>query len=147
MSNLTDLRLPWRTKHYDNIAFSYTGRYESSGGAQFFRFVRTNSLSLESGPGSFKAESENSFDLASTQYKFTLVIPDNKGFKLDIPYKKRDVAETQIENLGFATIKVEGQVYGVLGATLELGTEIQMGNISSEANGESSSPLGIRGTS
>ncbi|MDP4497292.1 LysM domain-containing protein [Vibrio cholerae] len=154
-ANVEDIVFPWQTQRFENEMFGINTAYETSGGAQFARYVYSAEAKVDhelikaDSSTLVKVELETGLTLASTERSFTIRFPNTGSLPLDIPYRVRENHERRIKNIGTAVLVIEGKVYGVLGASLKLGTELHIGNIEEARAGFGSQqvkPLGIKGT-
>ncbi|OXX68109.1 peptidoglycan-binding protein LysM [Vibrio sp. V19_P1S1T109] len=154
-ANVEDIVFPWQTKRFENEMFGINTAYETSGGVQFARYVYSAEAKVDH--ELIKADSSTlvkidlnaGFSLASAERCFTIRFPNSGSLPLDIPYRVRESNERRIKNIGTAVLVIEGKVYGVLGASLKLGTELNIGNIEEARAGfgaQQVKPLGIKGT-
>lgn len=147
--SLPEIIFPWSSEKYQNEILGITAMTETSGGAQFARFIYSASAKLDQdsfSQGPIKGEFTTDFVLASTEQKIKVRLPTSGEMQLDIPYRKRESEKRHIENVGSAVLEIEGKVYGVLAATLKLGTQIHIGNMESTSEEQDIGPLGIKGT-
>ncbi|WP_412497552.1 LysM peptidoglycan-binding domain-containing protein [Vibrio furnissii] len=154
-ANVEDIVFPWQTKRFENEMFGINTAYETSGGVQFARYVHSAEVKVDH--ELIKADSSTlvkidlnaGFSLASAERVFTIRLPNAGTLPLDIPYRVRESNEQQIKNIGSAVLVIEGKVYGVLGASLKLGTQLHIGNIEETREGFGKrrvKRLGIKGT-
>ncbi|ENS5605670.1 LysM peptidoglycan-binding domain-containing protein [Vibrio mimicus] len=154
-ANVEDIVFPWQTKRFENEMFGINTAYETSGGVQFARYVYSAEVKVDH--ELIKADSSTlvkidlnaGFSLASAERSFTIRLPNTGALPLDIPYRVRESNEQQTQNIGNAVLVIEGKVYGVLGASLKLGTQLHIGNVEETREGfgeRQVKPLGIKGT-
>lgn len=153
-ANVEDIVFPWQTKRFENEMFGINTAYETSGGVQFARYVYSAEVKVDH--ELIKADSSTlvkidlnaGFSLASAERSFTIRLPNTGALPLDIPYRVRESNEQQTQNIGNAVLVIEGKVYGVLGASLKLGTQLHIGNVEETREGfgeRQVKPLGIKG--
>ncbi|KOO07630.1 LysM peptidoglycan-binding domain-containing protein [Vibrio hepatarius] len=153
-ANVEDIVFPWQMKRYENEMFGINTAYETSGGAQFARYVYSAGTGIDhevlsSDKLSLKADFSLGLSLASVERTVKLRFPSSGEMSLDIPYRIKDSKERKTQNIGTSVLNIEGKVYGIVGASLKLGTQLHIGNIeeNSEGFGEHTvKPLGIKGT-
>ncbi|EJL6421898.1 LysM peptidoglycan-binding domain-containing protein [Vibrio cholerae] len=154
-ANVEDIVFPWQTKRFENEMFGINTAYETSGGVQFARYVYSAEAKVDhelikaDSSTLVKVELKAGLTLASAERCFTIRFPNTGALPLDIRYRVRESNERRIKNIGTAVLVIEGKVYGVLGASLKLGTELHIGNIEESRAGFGSQqvkPLGIKGT-
>ncbi len=152
LTNLPDLIFPWQSEEYKETFFGLNAMVESSGGAQFTRFVCGTSATIDNdilanGVSAIKADAGASLTLASAHKNLKLRIPAKGEFQLDIPYITKEDNVRKVHNIGSAVIKFDGKVYGIAAASLCLGTEFKIGNISGDSTDgpEMVSGVGIKG--
>ncbi|MGO4232505.1 LysM peptidoglycan-binding domain-containing protein [Vibrio cholerae] len=154
-ANVEDIVFPWQTQRFENEMFGINTAYETSGGVQFARYVYSAEAKVDhelikaDSSTLVKVELKAGLTLASAERCFTIRFPNTGALPLDIRYRVRESNERRIKNIGTAVLVIEGKVYGVLGASLKLGTELHIGNIEESRAGFGSQqvkPLGIKGT-
>jgi hypothetical protein len=154
-ANVEDIVFPWQTKRFENEMFGINTAYETSGGVQFARYVYSAEAKVDhelikaDSSTLVKVELKAGLTLASAERSFTIRFPNSGSLPLDIPYRVRESNERRIKNIGTAVLVIEGKVYGVLGASLKLGTELHIGNVEESRAGfgaQRVKPLGIKGT-
>ncbi|EKF9485668.1 LysM peptidoglycan-binding domain-containing protein [Vibrio cholerae] len=154
-ANVEDIVFPWQTQRFENEMFGINTAYETSGGVQFARYVYSAEAKVDhelikaDSSTLVKVELKAGLTLASAERCFTIRFPNTGDLPLDIRYRVRESNERRIKNIGTAVLVIEGKVYGVLGASLKLGTELHIGNIEESRAGFGSQqvkPLGIKGT-
>lgn len=154
-ANVEDIVFPWQMKDFESVMFGINTAYETSGGAQFARYVYSAEAKVDhelikaDSSTLVKVELKAGLTLASVERCFTIRFPNSGSLPLDIPYRVRESNERRIKNIGTAVLVIEGKVYGVLGASLKLGTELHIGNIEESRAGfgaQQVKPLGIKGT-
>ncbi len=154
-ANVEDIVFPWQTKRFENEMFGINTAYETSGGVQFARYVYSAEAKVDhelikaDSSTLVKVELKAGLTLASAERCFTIRFPNTGALPLDIRYRVRESNERRIKNIGTAVLVIEGKVYGVLGASLKLGTELHIGNIEESRAGfgaQRVKPLGIKGT-
>ncbi|HAS3163476.1 TPA: LysM peptidoglycan-binding domain-containing protein [Vibrio cholerae] len=154
-ANVEDIVFPWQTKRFENEMFGINTAYETSGGVQFARYVYSAEAKVDhelikaDSSTLVKVELKAGLTLASAERCFTIRFPNTGALPLDIRYRVRESNERRIKNIGTAVLVIEGKVYGVLGASLKLGTELHIGNIEESRAGfgaQQVKPLGIKGT-
>lgn len=138
---------PW-VKEDVNL-FGVEGAADLSASAQFMRFVWSGegsaSTNLKPVKTDGKYELKMGLNAAAGQSNFTLVLP-KKEMSLKLPYihggkdaSNMPLPETKQErNIGSFQVKIMGAVYGSIAASLNLSTELDIGNT---ANGL----FGVRG--
>ncbi|MGL4577298.1 LysM peptidoglycan-binding domain-containing protein [Vibrio metoecus] len=153
--NVEDIVFPWQTQRFENEMFGINTAYETSGGVQFARYVYSAEAKVDhelikaDSSTLVKVELKAGLTLASAERCFTIRFPNTGALPLDIRYRVRESNERRIKNIGTAVLVIEGKVYGVLGASLKLGTELHIGNIEESRAGfgaQRVKPLGIKGT-
>ncbi|MDE1236469.1 LysM peptidoglycan-binding domain-containing protein [Vibrio aestuarianus] len=154
-ANVEDIVFPWQMKDFESVMFGINTAYETSGGAQFARYVYSAEAKVDhelikaDSSTLVKVELKAGLTLASAERCFTIRFPNSGSLPLDIPYRVRESNERRIKNIGTAVLVIEGKVYGVLGASLKLGTELHIGNVEESRAGfgaQQVKPLGIKGT-
>ncbi|MFA0881041.1 LysM peptidoglycan-binding domain-containing protein [Vibrio cholerae] len=154
-ANVEDIVFPWQTQRFENEMFGINTAYETSGGVQFARYVYSAEAKVDhelikaDSSTLVKVELKAGLTLASAERCFTIRFPNTGALPLDIRYRVRESNERRIKNIGTAVLVIEGKVYGVLGASLKLGTELHIGNIEESRAGfgaQRVKPLGIKGT-
>ncbi|HGS4445430.1 TPA: LysM peptidoglycan-binding domain-containing protein [Vibrio cholerae] len=154
-ANVEDIVFPWQTKRFENEMFGINTAYETSGGVQFARYVYSAEAKVDhelikaDSSTLVKVELKAGLTVASAERCFTIRFPNTGDLPLDIRYRVRESNERRIKNIGTAVLVIEGKVYGVLGASLKLGTELHIGNIEESRAGfgaQQVKPLGIKGT-
>ncbi|ENM5786385.1 LysM peptidoglycan-binding domain-containing protein [Vibrio metoecus] len=154
-ANVEDIVFPWQTQRFENEIFGINTAYETSGGVQFARYVYSAEAKVDhelikaDSSTLVKVELKAGLTLASAERCFTIRFPNTGALPLDIRYRVRESNERRIKNIGTAVLVIEGKVYGVLGASLKLGTELHIGNIEESRAGfgaQRVKPLGIKGT-
>ncbi|HFG2128569.1 TPA: LysM peptidoglycan-binding domain-containing protein [Vibrio cholerae] len=154
-ANVEDIVFPWQTQRFENEMFGINTAYETSGGVQFARYVYSAEAKVDhelikaDSSTLVKVELKAGLTLASAERCFTIRFPNTGDLPLDIRYRVRESNERRIKNIGTAVLVIEGKVYGVLGASLKLGTELHIGNIEESRAGfgaQQVKPLGIKGT-
>ncbi|WP_252032965.1 LysM domain-containing protein [Vibrio sp. SCSIO 43135] len=154
LDTVEDVVFPWQTAEYKNEMFGINCAYETSGGAQFARFTYgaeaiVDQDILGSDNSAVKAEFTSNLALASAENKIVIRFPASGEMPLDIPYRTKESTERHTHNIGASVLEIEGKVYGVVGASVKLGTQIHIGNMESvsySSAGRQVSALGIKGT-
>ena len=143
-SNFEDIVLPWRTQKIE--VFGVKGRAETSGGAQFFRFLNSGAGKLnltnplgKTGKISASVEVKREFMLANGEAKVDIHFPRDKPAPLKIPYYLKESQKKKEADLGGAEVVITAKVYGFLAASMQLASDIHIGNTT---HGE----LGIAGS-
>ncbi|MBD1555881.1 hypothetical protein HC752_02950 [Vibrio sp. S9_S30] len=140
---------PWKTEKTD--LFGIKGELNTSGEAQFMRFVTEASTAITG--DSFNkdhilanADIKVGIDLATAQNSFDFYIPNKTSFiDLDIPYIKKTekpdgtiVKENKVKKLGGAQLVINGKVFGAIAASIQVSNGIYVGNANERG-------LGVRG--
>jgi len=139
-SNFEEIVFPWRVR--DIEIFGLKGRSEASAGAQFFRYLNSadGKLLLASPLGkkakaSGRVRVQKDFTLASAQAKVEISYPENGFEPLTIPYYLKGNKKKQKKGVGGVQVVITAQVHGFLAATLQLSSEVYLGNASNGSLG------------
>ncbi|BCL70809.1 hypothetical protein TUMSATVNIG1_27740 [Vibrio nigripulchritudo] len=140
---------PWKTEKTD--LFGIKGELNTSGEAQFMRYVSEASVGVTQGNFNkdhilANADIKVGYDLATAQNSFDFFIPSKTEFlELEIPYiKKVEKSDgtisvvNEIKKLGGAQLLISGKVFGAIAASIQIANGIYIGNTNERG-------LGVRG--
>ncbi len=127
------------------------GSLETTSSAQFARYI----FSKESGKLDQKVISRNSVGIKSELHIGASLVSGQASWKarlpaspevLLLPYRKKGSKATEFANIGKTQYIVEGILYGAVAASVKIGTELHIGNVSSqEEEADSRGNFGVVG--